>query len=147
MAGPFANVVLGLVLYPLFRFATRRNASPALRLFLWLLTAVNLFIGFVSPFCSGVFGVGDFSDAILSLPHHPLLRALELFIGALFCIGIVRFFAASFAGFPESLLRVTGNSSPNPVRECTCFSKLVPYIGARTDIASLPGRAKCLLIP
>lgn len=107
MAGPIANVVLGLLVYPLFRFASRRNANLALRLFLSLLTAVNLFIGFVSPLYSGIFGVGDFTDAIASLPHHGLLRALELAVGAVFCAGIVRFFAASFAGFPENLWRLS----------------------------------------
>jgi hypothetical protein len=44
---------------------------------------------------------------IAGLPHHELLRALEVVIGALLCIATVRFFATSFAEFPESLWRLS----------------------------------------
>jgi hypothetical protein len=114
VAGATANIVLGTALYPLFRFLIHRNANLTLRLFLWLLIALNFFLGFVYLFYSGVFGVADFSMAIVSLPHHALLRVLEVVIGALLCIATVRFFAASFARFSENLWRLS----------------LVPYVSA-----------------
>ena len=113
-AGAMANIVLGVALYPLFRFLTRSGANFTLRLFLWLLVALNFFLAFVYLFYSGVFGVADFSNAIASLPHHALLRVSEIVIGALLCIATVRFFAVSFAEFPESLWRLS----------------LVPYVSA-----------------
>jgi hypothetical protein len=114
IAGALSNIMFGMLLYPLFRFLTRRNASLGLRLFLWLLIAVGIFIGFVYPVYSGIFGVADWSDAIAFMPHHALLRVLEVVIGTLCCIGTVRFFAVSFAEFPEDLLRLA----------------LIPYVSA-----------------
>lgn len=106
LAGPFSNTILGLALYPVFRSLTRRGASLTLRYFLWLLTALNFFLGFVYMFYSGVFGVADFAGAIAFLPHHALLRVLEVIVGTLLCLATTRFFAVSFAGFPESLWRL-----------------------------------------
>jgi hypothetical protein len=106
VAGPLSNAVLGLVLYPIFRFVTRRGASLTLRFFLWLLTALNFFLGFAYLFFSGVFGVGDYAGVIAGWPHHPLLRGLEAVIGTLLCGATVRFFATSFAEFPGSLWRL-----------------------------------------
>jgi hypothetical protein len=105
--GAISNVVLGVALYPVFRVLTRRNASLTLRVFLWLLVAVNIFIGFIYPFYSGTFGVADWADAIVGLPHHALLRVFEVASGAILCAGTVFFFAASFARFPESLWRLS----------------------------------------
>jgi hypothetical protein len=114
VAGPLSNAVLGIVLYAVFRFFTRRNANLTLRFFLWLLTALNFFLGFVYMLYSGVFGVADYAGAIAGLPHHALLRVLEVVIGALLCGATVRFFATRFAEFPESLWRLS----------------LVPYVSA-----------------
>lgn len=107
LAGPFSNTILGLVLYPVFRSLMRRDANLTLRYFLWLLTALNFFLGFVYMFYSGVFGVADFAGAIAFLPHHALLRVLEVVVGTLLCLATVRFFAVSFAAFPESLWRLS----------------------------------------
>ena len=112
--GAISNIVLGLALFPLFRSLTRKNANFTLRLFLWLLCALNIFLGFVYPVFSGIFGVADFAQAILSLPHHALLRVLEVVIGTLFCVITVRFFAVSFAEFPENRWRLA----------------LIPYVSA-----------------
>lgn len=106
LAGPLSNAVLGFALYPIFRFFTRRNASLTLRYFLWLVTALNFFLGFVYMFYSGVFGVADYAGVIAGLPHHAVLRGLEVVVGTLLCGATVRFFAASFAEFPESLWRL-----------------------------------------
>jgi hypothetical protein len=114
VAGPLSNAVLGLVLYRIFRSATRRGASLTLRYFLWLLTALNFFLGFAYLFFSGVFGVGDYAGVIAGWPHHDLLRGLEVVLGTLLCGATVRFFATSFAEFPESLWRLA----------------LVPYVSA-----------------
>lgn len=114
LAGAFSNIALGLVIYPIFRFLTRTEANLTLRLFLWLLAALNFFLGFIYPLFSGVFDVADFSMAIVSLPHQALLRVLEVVVGALLCVATVRFFARSFAEFPESLWRLC----------------LVPYVSA-----------------
>lgn len=106
VAGPLSNAVLGIVLYPVFRFFTRRSASLTLRYFLWLVTALNFFLGFVYMFYSGVFGVADYAGVIAGLPHHAVLRGLEVVVGTLLCGATVRFFATSFAEFPESLWRL-----------------------------------------
>jgi hypothetical protein len=107
MNGAIANVVLGFALYPVLRILTRRNADLTWRVFFWLLAALNVFIGFIYPFYSGVFGVADWSDAIVGLPHHALLRVLETIGGAIFSAGTVVFFARSFARFPENLWRLS----------------------------------------
>ena len=114
MAGAISNIVLGIALYPVFRFLTLRRANLTLRYFLWLLVALNFFMGFVYPLSSGVLGIADYGAAIVSLPHHALLRTLEVVIGALLCTATVRFFAVSFAEFPESLWRLS----------------LIPYVSA-----------------
>jgi hypothetical protein len=114
LAGPFSNTVLGLLLYPLFRRLTRDKANLTLRYFLWLLTALNFFLGFAYMFYSGVFGVADFAGAIMSLPHHALLRVGEVVVSTVLCAATVRFFAVSFAEFSENLWRLA----------------LVPYVSA-----------------
>jgi hypothetical protein len=107
MNGAISNVILGVALYFVFRILTRNNAKLAWRVFFWLLAALNVFIGFIYPFYSGVFGVGDWSDAIVGLPHHALLRVLEVASGTILGAGTVVFFAKRFAGFPESLWRLS----------------------------------------
>jgi hypothetical protein len=107
MSGAFSNVILGVVLYYVFRVVTRSNGSLTWRVFLWLLAALNVFIGFIYPFYSGLSGVADWSDAIAGLPHHVLLRVLEVVSGAVLSAGTVFFFARSFARFPESLWRLS----------------------------------------
>jgi hypothetical protein len=107
MNGAISNVILGVAAYFVFRTATRRNASLTWRVFLWLLSALNVFIGFIYPFYSGISGVADWSDAITGLPHHALLRILETAGGAILSAGTVVFFARSFARFPDSLWRLS----------------------------------------
>jgi hypothetical protein len=107
MNGAFSNVILGVVLYYVFGVVTRRNGSLIWRVFLWLLAALNVFIGFIYPFYSGLFGVADWSDAIAGLPHHAILRVAEVVCGAVLSTGTVVFFARSFARFPESLWRLS----------------------------------------
>jgi hypothetical protein len=107
MNGAISNVILGVALYFVFRILTRRNANLTWRVFLWLLAALNVFIGFIYSFYSGIFGVADWSDAIVGLPHHTLLRVLEAVSGVILSAGTVVFFAKSFARFPESLWRLS----------------------------------------
>ena len=106
LAGPLANAVMGVVTYPIYRSLTRRNANLTLRLFVWLLAALNFFVGFCYMIFSGVFGVGDYAIAIAYLPYHALLRTLEVVVGTLLCAATVRFLAPSLAEFPESLWRL-----------------------------------------
>jgi len=113
-AGPLANAIMGIVIYPIFRSMTRRNANLTLRYFLWLLAALNFFLGFMYMVFSGIFGVGDYSTVIAFLPFHALLRTLEVLVGALLSAATVRFFAASLAEFSENLWRLC----------------LVPYVSA-----------------
>lgn len=113
-AGPLANAIMGFVIYPIFRAATRRNANLTLRYFLWLLAALNFFLGFMYMVFSGIFGVGDYAAVIAFLPFHALLRTLEVLIGLLLGVVTVRFFAPSFAEFSENLWRLS----------------LVPYVSA-----------------
>ncbi len=105
-AGSLSNVLLGILLYPLLRIAQRKGASLTLCLFLWLVVAVGIFIGFIGPTYSGIFGEGDFDDFILNWPHRALIRTFETVFGMLICIGVVRYFAKSFGQFPESLTRL-----------------------------------------
>jgi hypothetical protein len=112
--GVLANFVLGILLYPLFRFITRKQTNLTTCFFLWLVTALNFYLGFIYPLFSGIFGVADFANVIVSLPHHALLRVLEAVIGALLCAATVRIFASTFAEFPENLWRLS----------------LIPYISA-----------------
>ena len=114
LGGPFSNTLLGFVLYPVFRSLARSNANVTVRYLFWLLTALNFFLGFAYMVFSGIFGVGDFAIAIAFLPYHPLLRVLEVLVGTGLCAATVRFFAVSFAEFPEELWRLA----------------LVPYISA-----------------
>jgi hypothetical protein len=107
MNGAFSNVILGVVVYYVFRVVTRSNGNLTWRVFLWLLAALNVFIGFIYPFYSGISGVADWSDAIAGLPQHALLRVLEVAGGAFLSAGTVVFFARSFARFPESLWRLS----------------------------------------
>lgn len=113
-AGPLANAIIGVVIYPIFRIATRRNANLTLRYFLWLVAALNFFLGFMYMVFSGIFGVGDYAAVIAFLPLHALLRTLEVLIGALLCVATVRFFAPSFGDFSENLWRLS----------------LIPYVSA-----------------
>lgn len=121
-AGPLANAIMGIVVYPIFRAASRRNANLALRYFLWLLAALNFFLGFMYMVFSGTFGVGDYAAVIAFLPFHGLLRALEVLVGGLLCAATVRFFAPTLAQFPENLWRLC----------------LVPYVSA-TAVFCLTG--------
>jgi len=107
MSGAISTVVLGLALYPLHRILARRNANLTWRVFVWLLSALGVFNGVCYTFFSGTFGVGDWSDAIVGLPHHGLLRLLEVVGGASLSALTVLFFARSFANFPESLWRLS----------------------------------------
>ncbi len=113
-AGPLANAIMGFVIYPIFRAATRSNANLTLRYFLWLLAALNFFLGFMYMVFSGIFSVGDYAAVIAFLPFHALLRTLEVLIGTLLGVVTVRFFAPSFAQFSENLWRLS----------------LVPYVSA-----------------
>ena len=122
LGGPFSNTILGFALYPVFRSLTRSHASLTVRYLLWLLTALNFFLGFAYMVFSGLFGVGDFAVAIAFLPYQALLRVLEVLVGTGLCVATVRFFAVSFAEFPEDLWRLA----------------LVPYISA-TLVSCLAG--------
>jgi hypothetical protein len=107
MGGTFANLGLGFALFPLLKRMMRGGTDPMFSIFLWLLVAVNIFIGFIYPLYSGVFGVADWSEAIVGLPHHSLLRAIEIAIGtALSCLTVWTF-AGFFSYFPESLWRLS----------------------------------------
>lgn len=107
MGGTFANLALGFALLPLLKRMMRRGTDPMFSIFLWLLVAVNIFIGFIYPLYSGVFGVADWSEAIVGLPQHGLLRAIEIAIGtALSCLTVWAF-AGFFSYFPESLWRLS----------------------------------------
>jgi hypothetical protein len=134
VAGVLANFVLGGALFPLFRFVSRRNASVTICFFLWLLTALNFYLGFVYPLFSGIFGVADFANAIELLPNHALLRVLEVVLGALLCAATVRIFATTFAEFPENRWRLA----------------LVPYIAASLVFCAaglrIPNGAQLMLI-
>jgi hypothetical protein len=112
--GVVANFALGLLVYPLFRFLTRKQTNLTISFFLWLLAALNFYLGFIYPLFSGIFGVADFANVIVSLPHHGLLRLLEVVVGALLCAATVRIFASTFAEFPENLWRLS----------------LIPYVSA-----------------
>jgi hypothetical protein len=107
MNGAISNVILRVALYYVFRIVTRSNANLTWRVFLWLLAALNVFIGFIYPFYSGISGVADWSETIAGLPHHAFLRVLEVVGGAILSAGTVVFFARSFARFPESLWRLS----------------------------------------
>lgn len=107
MAGSWSNILLGITLYPLFKVLFQRGTNLALCLFLWLVSAVGVFIGCIYPVYSGIFGVGDWADAIAQLPHHALLRGLEIVVGTILCLGSARFFAVSFGKFPEDLRRLS----------------------------------------
>jgi hypothetical protein len=113
-AGPLANAIMGFAIYPIFRALSRRHGNLTLRYFLWLLAALNFFLGFMYMVFSGIFGVGDYAAVIAFLPFHALLRTLEVLVGGLLCAATVRFFAASFGEFAESLWRLC----------------LVPYVSA-----------------
>jgi len=102
-AGSLSTILLGILLYPLLILAMRKRANITLRIFLWLVVAVGIFHGFCYIIYSGLAGVGDWKEVIAFWPHQTLLRVLEVVFGTLICIGVVRFFAAPFSTFPESL--------------------------------------------
>jgi len=102
-AGSLSTILLGILLYPLLILAMRKRTNITLRIFLWLVVAVGIFHGFCYIIYSGLAGVGDWKEVIAFWPHQTLLRVLEVVFGTLICIGVVRFFAALFSTFPESL--------------------------------------------
>ena len=102
-AGSLSTILLGILLYPLLVLAMRKRANITLRIFLWLVVAVGIFHGFCYIIYSGLAGVGDWKEVIAFWPHQTLLRVLEVVFGTLICTGVVRFFAALFSTFPESL--------------------------------------------
>jgi hypothetical protein len=134
VAGVLANFVLGSALFPLYRFVSRRNAGLTICFFIWLLTALNFYLGFVYPLFSGIFGVADFANAIESLPNHALLRVLEVAFGVLLCTATVRIFAAIFAEFAENRWRLA----------------LIPYVAASLVFCAaglrIPNGAQLMLI-
>lgn len=103
MAGFFSNIALGLATYPILKVVLQRGKNLKLSLFLWLMSAVGVFIGCIYPVYSGIFGVGDWSDAIMDLPFHAFLRTSEIIVGTIMCLGCLRFFAVTFGKFPEDL--------------------------------------------
>jgi hypothetical protein len=105
-AGSLSTILLGILLYPLLILALRKQANITLRIFLWLLVAVSIFHGFCYIIYSGLAGVGDWKEVIAFWPHQTFLRVLEVVFGTLICTGVVRFFAALFSTFPESLTRL-----------------------------------------
>ncbi|MBB5316627.1 hypothetical protein [Tunturibacter empetritectus] len=105
-AGSLSTILLGILLYPLLILAMRKRANITLRIFLWLVVAVGIFHGFCYIIYSGLAGVGDWKEVIAFWPHQTLLRVLEIVFGTLICTGVVRFFAALFSTFPESLTRL-----------------------------------------
>jgi hypothetical protein len=102
-AGSLSTILLGILLYPLLILAMRKRANITLRIFLWLVVAVGIFHGFCYIIYSGLAGVGDWKEVIAFWPHQTLLRVLEVVLGTLICVGVVRFFAALFGTFPENL--------------------------------------------
>jgi hypothetical protein len=105
-AGSLSTILLGVLLYPLLILVLRKRANITLRIFLWLVVAVGIFHGFCYIIYSGLAGVGDWKEVIAFWPHQTLLRVLEVVFGTLICTGVVRFFAALFSTFPESLTRL-----------------------------------------
>ena len=105
-AGSLSTILLGILLYPFLILAMRKRANITLRIFLWLVVAVGIFHGFCYIIYSGLAGVGDWKEVIAFWPHQTLLRVLEVVFGTLICTGVVRFFAALFSTFPESLTRL-----------------------------------------
>jgi hypothetical protein len=105
-AGSLSTILLGILLYPLLILAMRKRANITLRIFLWLVVAVGIFHGFCYIIYSGLAGVGDWKEVIAFWPHQTFLRVLEIVFGTLICTGVVRFFAALFSTFPESLTRL-----------------------------------------
>ena len=105
-AGSLSTILLGILLYPLLTLVLRKRANITLRIFLWLVVAVSIFHGFCYIIYSGLAGVADWQEVIAFLPHQTFLRVLEVVFGTLVCIGVVRFFAALFSTFPESLTRI-----------------------------------------
>ena len=67
---------------------------------------MGIFHGFCYITYSGLAGVGDWKELIAFWPHQTFLRVLEVVFGTLICTGVVRFFAALFSTFPESLTRL-----------------------------------------
>ena len=105
-AGSLSTILLGVLLYPLLILAMRKRANITLRIFLWLVVAVGIFHGFCYIIYSGLAGVGDWKEVIAFWPHQTFLRVLEVVFGILICTRVVRFFAALFSTFPESLTRL-----------------------------------------
>jgi hypothetical protein len=105
-AGSLSTILFGILLYPLLILAMRKRANITLRIFLWLVVAVGIFHGFCYVIFSGLAGVGDWKEVIAFWPHQTFLRVLEVVFGTLICTGVVRFFAALFSTFPESLTRI-----------------------------------------
>jgi hypothetical protein len=105
-AGSLSTILLGVLLYPLLILVLRKRANITLRIFLWLVVAVGIFHGFCYIIYSGLAGVGDWKEVIAFWPHETFLRVLEVVFGTLICTGVVRFFAALFSTFPESLTRL-----------------------------------------
>lgn len=79
-SGPLANLVFGALGYSLLRCFPRFSS---MRLFLWLFTFANLFIGTGYILFSGVTNFGDFAFVIAGWKPEWLYRAALILFGAL----------------------------------------------------------------
>lgn len=82
--GSMLNVLVGVGLLALLRL----RLPPRARYFTWLLMTLNFVTAFGYLCFSGVGGIGDWSVVIAGLPHHTLLRVLEVVVGLILYFGV-----------------------------------------------------------
>jgi hypothetical protein len=94
--GTLVNLFAGAI----FLWVSRVGGERAnLRYFFWILAALNLLPGAGYFVFSGIFGFGDWQEAIRGLPHRGLLRIVMTIFGAALYVYVVRLLAVAVRPF------------------------------------------------
>jgi hypothetical protein len=94
--GTLVNLSVGAIAL----WVSRAGGNRAnLRYFFWILAALNLLPGAGYFLFSGIFGFGDWQEAIRGLPHQGALRIVMTIFGAALYVSVVRLLAVAVRPF------------------------------------------------
>jgi hypothetical protein len=113
VGGTLLNLSVGAVSL----LISRRAVRPNTRYFFWIFAALNLLPGAGYFLFSGIFGFGDWCEAIHGLPHQAALRIAMTIFGACSYLAVVRLLAIAVRPFV-------------PVRPAYNIVGRLPYLAA-----------------
>lgn len=95
VGGTLLNLLVGAVSL----LISHRTVRPNTRYFFWIFAALNLLPGAGYFLFSGIFGFGDWYEAIHGLPHQATLRIGMTVFGAILYLAVVRLLAIAVGPF------------------------------------------------